>query len=383
MLANRLVIVFSASLFAWQNMNAIEFDSVTKTFPGGSVAVNNLSFEVGEGETVALVGPSGSGKTTTLRLLAGLDRPTDGSIRLGGRNVTSLPPAERNIALLFQSDALYPHMSVRNNLSFGLKSRRSFFERIPGFRVVKSHGFSGGIENRVRDVAKRLSIGKLLDRKPHQLSGGERQRVALGRAIVRNPAAFLLDEPLSKLDARLADELRIELRQVFRELGKPVLYVTHDQQEAMTLAQRIVVVDQGRIVQIGKPLEIYQRPANLFVANFMGSVPLNVSSSRLFPGASSNAQSVGFRAEHLEIEIENGHQPLGDEAVGFRAAVREVIWLGDHQLVHLDVRDWEKSWVARGDASVDFSLDQPVFVSVKKERLMWFDASERRIEVAY
>ncbi|QEG20316.1 ABC transporter ATP-binding protein [Mariniblastus fucicola] len=361
-------------------MKAIEFDSVTKTFPDGTVAVDKLSLGVENGETMALIGPSGCGKTTTLRLLAGLEDPTAGSIWLGESDVTRVAPANRNVAMMFQSDALYSHMSVRGNLSFGLKNRRRFWSRAFRSGSVDANSSPERIVEGIGSVAKRLGIEPLLDRKPHQLSGGERQRVALGRAMIRDPAAFLLDEPLSRLDARLAGELRIELRQVFRDLGKPVLYVTHDQREAMALADRLAVMDRGKVLQVGEPLEVYQRPVNLFVANFVGSVPVNVLPKALLASmlAPAGAEIFGFRAEHVGV---SGKQEGAGGALSFRARVREVERLGDHALVYMDADELEGArLVARCDAETEFRPGDPIKASVDEERLMWFDASQQRIK---
>jgi len=238
----------------------VVLEHVTKIHPSRIIAVEDLSLEVADGELVVLVGPSGSGKTTTLRLIAGLDIASAGTIRIGSRVVNTLPPKDRDVAMVFQQPALYPHLTVFQNLAFALRLR----------------GISRStIETRVRRAAGILGIDSLLDRRPNQLSGGERQRVALGHAIVREPACFLLDEPFSSLDARLRREMRGELRRLHQKLGATILHVTHDQEEAMMLGNRIVVLQNGRIQQAGEPLEIYHRPANRFVAGFFGSPPMN------------------------------------------------------------------------------------------------------------
>ena len=376
---------FSFSLIGCA-MKAIEFDSVTKKFPNGSVAVDQLTLGIEQGETMVLIGPSGCGKTTMLRLLAGLEQPTAGSIWLDQRDVTRVAPADRNVAMMFQSDALYPHMSVRGNLSFGKKLKRGFWNRVFGSVADDANRSSDRVEDSVKSVARRLGIEKLLDRKPHELSGGERQRVALGRAMVREPAVFLLDEPLSRLDARLADELRTELSQIFCDLGIPVLYVTHDQREAMALADRMAVMDQGRILQVGKPLEIYQRPANLFVANFVGSVPVNVlplatdAIAKSQKWAVAGTETIGFRAEHLQVTTEQAKD--SSDSLGLRVTVRSVERLGDHTLVYLDADDAEASLVARCDGVPAIRTGDRIEASVKKECLMWFDSTGTRIETS-
>jgi multiple sugar transport system ATP-binding protein len=237
----------------------VRFENVTKQF-GDTIAVNNLSLEIPDREFLVLVGPSGCGKSTALRLLSGLEELTEGNIYIGERLVNNIPPKDRNIAMVFQSYALYPHMSVYDNMAFGLSLRK----------VPKAD-----IDRRVKEAAHILGIEDLLKRKPRQLSGGQRQRVALGRAIVREPAAFLLDEPLSNLDAKLRVQTRAELSKLHQRLGTTFIYVTHDQIEAMTMASRIAVLDRGVLQQVGTPQELYDRPGNIFVAGFIGSPAMN------------------------------------------------------------------------------------------------------------
>ncbi len=246
--------------------NSIVLESVRKEFQGGVVAVRDISLEVDHGEFIVLVGPSGCGKTTTLRMVAGLEEVTGGEVRINGRDVTRLPPRKRDIAMVFQNYALYAHMNVRGNIGFGLKMAG----------VPKNE-----IRDRVEAAARMLEIVSLLDRKPRQLSGGERQRVAMGRAIVREPAAFLMDEPLSNLDAKLRVEMREEIVNLQRRLGTPTLYVTHDQVEAMTMGDRVAILCLGELQQLGPPEEVYENPANLFVATFIGSPAMNVLTARL------------------------------------------------------------------------------------------------------
>ena len=242
-------------------MASITLDRLGKTYVGGTQAVAGVSLDIADGEFVVLVGPSGCGKSTLLRMIAGLETVTDGTVRIGARVVNDLEPAERDIAMVFQTYALYPHMSVRQNLEYGLKNR--------GFPRQD-------IARRVAEAAAILEIEPYLERRPRQLSGGQRQRVAMGRAIVRNPAAFLFDEPLSNLDAKLRVQMRVEIRKLQKRLGTTSIYVTHDQLEAMTLADRLVVMNGGRIEQIGTPIEVYERPQTLFVAGFIGSPPMNL-----------------------------------------------------------------------------------------------------------
>ena len=247
-------------------MAQITLESISKTFPGKVQAVKDLSLTICDGQFVVLVGPSGCGKTTTLRLIAGLEELTSGTIRIGEKIVNKLHPKDRDIAMVFQDYALYPHMTVFKNMAFGLKMRK----------VPKKE-----INERVHQTAKMLGITDLLDRKPHALSGGQQQRVAVGRAIVRNPQCFLLDEPLSNLDAKLRMQMRSELKSLHMRLKTTTIYVTHDQEEAMTLGDQVVVMANGEVQQIGKPLEIYQRPINRFVAGFVGMPPMNFIDGRI------------------------------------------------------------------------------------------------------
>ncbi len=254
--------------------------SLVKAFPGGVRAVDGVDLHIADGEFVVLVGPSGCGKSTTLRMVAGLEDPTGGTIQIGGRRVNDVAPRDRNIAMVFQNYALYPHLSVASNMSFGLERRR----RYPSvLKAIVSGDYrraraaeSSQIRERVRSAAAMLGIEPLLRRKPRELSGGQRQRVAVGRAIVRDPAVFLFDEPLSNLDAKLRGEMRTELRILHRSLKATMIYVTHDQEEAMSLADRIVVMKDGRIQQVGTPAEVYGSPANRFVASFIGTPTINV-----------------------------------------------------------------------------------------------------------
>jgi multiple sugar transport system ATP-binding protein len=247
-------------------MTEIRLDKVTKVFPPDVKAVEEVSLDIRDGEFMILLGPSGCGKSTTLRMIAGLESITSGDLYIGGVRANDVDPRDRNLAFVFQNYALYPHMSVRDNLSFGLRLRR----RAPA-----------EIEARVKDVAGMLGIGPLLDRKPGALSGGQRQRVALGRALVREPVAFLLDEPLSNLDAKLRAGMRTELIKLHRQLGRTIVHVTHDQVEAMTMGERICIMKDGRVVQAGPPLDVYRNPADTFVAGFLASPPMNLLPARV------------------------------------------------------------------------------------------------------
>jgi len=251
-------------------MTTLEIKSAVKRYPNGALAVKGVDVTVEEGELVVFVGPSGCGKSTLLRMVAGLESVTEGEVVLDGRLVNDIEPAHRNIAMVFQNYALYPHMTVYKNLAYGLKNRGT-----P----------NAEIDAKVREAAKLLQIGDYLERKPSQLSGGQRQRVAMGRAIVRDPAIFLFDEPLSNLDAKLRNQMRLEIKRLQRRLGTAAIYVTHDQVEAMTLADRIVVLNNGEIEQIGTPAEVYGTPASTFVASFIGAPPMNLLEAQTGDGA--------------------------------------------------------------------------------------------------
>jgi len=271
-------------------MASITFKNVVKRYgkgKGATQVINTITAEIRDGEFVVIVGPSGCGKSTLLRMLAGLEEVTEGEISIGGRIVNDLEPSERDIAMVFQNYALYPHMSVFENMAYGLK-----IAKVP----------ADEIKARVDKAAKILEIGTFLQRKPRELSGGQRQRVAMGRAIVRHPQVFLFDEPLSNLDAKLRAQTRIEIQKLHRELGITSLFVTHDQVEAMTLAERMIVINLGAMEQFGTPEEVYNRPASTFVASFIGSPPMNLLKNA--PDALAGIIT-GVRPEHLEI-TENG-----------------------------------------------------------------------------
>jgi multiple sugar transport system ATP-binding protein len=273
-----------------------------KRYPNGFHAVRDLSLDIADGEFVVLVGPSGCGKSTTLRMVAGLEEATGGEIFIGDRLVTDVQPGDRDIAMVFQNYALYPHMSVYQNMAFGLKMRRTPRKEI---------------DRRVREAAEILSIESLLERRPRELSGGQRQRVALGRAIVREPKVFLFDEPLSNLDAKLRVQMRAEIARLHQRLATTVLYVTHDQVEAMTLGQRIVLLDHGVIQQVDTPMEIYRRPANRFVASFIGSPPMNFIAGEVRHGMFRFAESDnGDEDAALDPERSRVNLAYGEVGVG-------------------------------------------------------------------
>ncbi|MCS2610383.1 sn-glycerol-3-phosphate import ATP-binding protein UgpC [Halomonas dongshanensis] len=276
-------------------MASITLEGLKKTYAGNVQAVKGIDLAIEDGEFVVLVGPSGCGKSTLLRMVAGLETISEGTLKIGERVVNGLEPADRDIAMVFQNYALYPHMTVYNNLAYGLKNR--------GFKKPE-------IEARVRNAAKMLEIEEFLIRKPRQLSGGQRQRVAMGRALVREPAAFLFDEPLSNLDAKLRVQMRVEIRKLQRRLKTTSLYVTHDQLEAMTLGDRLVVLNAGQIEQVGTPMEIYARPASMFVASFIGSPSMNMvplaylktqGQSTLLDDLPPDTDTVGIRPDDLRL----------------------------------------------------------------------------------
>ena len=265
-------------------MSQVRLVNLRKVFGEETVAVHNLELEIVENEFITLLGPSGCGKTTTLRMVAGLESPTEGDIYFGDQLVNDVPPAKRNIAMVFQSYALYPHMTVRGNLEYPLKKRK-----VP--RVER--------QDRVANAANVLQITELLERKPRQLSGGQQQRVALGRAIIRDPEVYLLDEPLSNLDAKLRGYMRAELIQLHRRVGKTMIYVTHDQLEAMTMSDRIAILNEGRLQQLASPDEVYNKPVNQFVAAFIGSPSMNFIEGEVM----SEGSTLKFKSPHVTIEL--------------------------------------------------------------------------------
>jgi multiple sugar transport system ATP-binding protein len=334
-------------------MAPITYEEVSKTFDG-TPAVQDFSLEIADGEFVVLVGPSGCGKSTALRMLAGLEWVTSGRILIGDRVVNNVAPQSRDVAMVFQSYALYPHMKVYDNLAFGLRN----------MKVPRKE-----IGERVRRAAEILQLTPLLKRKPKQLSGGQRQRVALGRAIVREPVAFLMDEPLSNLDAQLRVETRAEILKLQRRLGTTTIYVTHDQVEAMTMGDRIAVMRDGYLQQVGPAPELYERPANVFVAGFIGSPSMNLVPGPVI-GAGGDGVVAGFRPEHVLL---GNSRP---DAVHFDATVDVVEYLGNEKLVHLTRNG--TSLVALLPVDESFSEGETVDLSVPTEKLYRFDAKDER-----
>jgi len=334
-------------------MAGITFDDVTKTYGDGYPAVSHLDLDVGDGEFMVLVGPSGCGKTTALRMVAGLEEITGGEIRIGDRVVNNLPPRDRDVAMVFQNYALYPHMTVAENIGFALRMRK----------VPKAEA-----RRRIEEAAQIIGLVEHLDRKPRQLSGGQRQRVAMGRAIVREPQVFLMDEPLSNLDAKLRVQTRSEILKLQRRLRTTTVYVTHDQVEAMTMGDRIAVMNRGVLQQAGTPEELYVRPANVFVASFIGSPAMNLvrdGDQGMFEGLERTDAIVGFRPEHVRL---NGD---ADGSARFTARVDVVEFLGDEQLAYLRAGDVEL--VAKLPVEPRLAVDQELRCSVASRDLYLFD----------
>jgi sn-glycerol 3-phosphate transport system ATP-binding protein len=329
-------------------MAAITLHNIIKRYGNGPKAnqvIHGVNAEIKDGEFVVIVGPSGCGKSTLLRMVAGLEEISEGSISIGGRVVNDLEPSERDIAMVFQNYALYPHMSVFTNMAYGLK-----IAKVP----------EAEIKQRVDKAAAMLELGPYLDRKPRELSGGQRQRVAMGRAIVRKPQVFLFDEPLSNLDAKLRASTRLQIQKLHRELGITSLFVTHDQVEAMTLAQRMMVLSGGHVEQFGTPDEVYHRPASTFVASFIGSPPMNLLKNA--PGSQAG-HILGIRPEHLDVGSE-----------GWQVTVESIEMLGAERLLYCKVND-EYLIVRTGEGTAAPSIGQSLHVLPRADRIHQFDAA--------
>jgi multiple sugar transport system ATP-binding protein len=354
-------------------MATVTFDHLYKRYGDEVIAVNDLNLEVADGEFLVLVGPSGCGKTTALRCIAGLEEVSDGRLLIGDRVVNNVAPKDRDIAMVFQSYALYPHMTVFDNLAFGLKLRKTPKDQI---------------KQRVDQAAKILGLEKLLDRKPKALSGGQRQRVALGRAIVREPSVFLMDEPLSNLDAKLRVQTRAEIARLHQRLGTTTVYVTHDQVEAMTMGDRIAVMRDGLLQQVGSPQDLYDNPSNVFVAGFIGSPAMNFATTRSGEGEElflGNARLdlrgrhaeiarerqkganllIGFRPEHMEIADGQG------DAVRIPARIDVVEYLGNEELIHAQAEGTEIVALLPSDKKV--RVGDKVDLAVPLDKLHIFD----------
>lgn len=362
----------------------IAVDSLRKEYSVGTgteVAVDGISFEVSEGEFFTLVGPSGCGKTTTLRCIAGLETPTDGHILFNGSDITDVPPHKRNLAMMFQRIALYPHMTIRENIGYPLKVRR-----------VPEEEASGQIE----EAAEMMQIADMLDKHPGELSGGQQQRAALARTVVQDPDGFLMDEPLSDLDAKLKRETRKEIQRIHRELEKPTIYVTHDQEEAMTMSDRIAVLNDGKIAQIGSPRELYTEPNNLFVARFIGSPPMNIIDGHLVQTGDqtatvrANGRDFEFAPEYLgqtseEQEVKIGFRPdtvSYEEHRGslqINAKVQLIETVGGENSVTLEWEGKELEAILPSDAPV--SEGETVDVYIGLENLVVFDSASGELVI--
>ncbi|MGQ2920386.1 MULTISPECIES: sn-glycerol-3-phosphate import ATP-binding protein UgpC [Rhizobium] len=353
-------------------MAKIALKDVRKVYGGNVEAIKGVSMEIADGEMIVLVGPSGCGKSTLLRMIAGLEGISGGQIIIGDRVVNDLEPSDRDIAMVFQNYALYPHMTVRQNLAYGLKNRNTPKDEI---------------ERRITEAAKALEIEQFLERKPRQLSGGQRQRVAMGRAIVRKPAAFLFDEPLSNLDAKLRVQMRVEIRRLQRSLATTSVYVTHDQMEAMTLADRLVVLNAGRIEQMGTPIELYEKPATTFVATFIGSPSMNLltygaASANASSGWSvngtgalpQNAATLGIRPEDITLA---DAEPM-DAAFTGNVQVDAVELVGAESYVHGSFADGT-TIVFRVHGRSQLRIGETLRIAAQAKDFHLFDASGKRI----
>ena len=330
-------------------MAEVVFENITKTF-GADVALNDLTMTVPDGAFVVLLGPTGAGKTTMLRLVSGLETPDRGRLSIGGRDMAGLTPAQRNVAMVFQQYSLYPHLTVRQNLEFPLKS--------PLLKTPRDE-----IDRKVGQVAEVLQISHKLDNKATALSGGEMQRVSIGRALVRNPAVYLMDEPLSSLDAKLRADLRVELKSIQADSGATLLYVTHDQIEAMTMATHVGVLDKGRLVQFGSPREIYENPVSVYAASRLGQPRINLLPADAFAGAPAGAASIGLRPEQIV-------QGEGEDSF-----VERVEHLGDQTRLHLTYRGHDIVTVT--DAHT--TLKSGDIVRIRPDNPFYFDASGARL----
>ncbi|MCR9125417.1 MAG: ABC transporter ATP-binding protein [Rhodobacteraceae bacterium] len=330
-------------------MAEVELRNLTRRY-GATVALNDVSMVIPDGAFVVLLGPTGAGKTTTLRLIAGLDRPDGGDIRVAGRSVLGDTPAQRDVAMVFQQYSLYPHLTVRDNLAFPLKS--------PILRTPPDE-----IRRKVDEVAQVLQIAHKLDNKATALSGGEMQRVSIGRALVRRPNIYLMDEPLSSLDAKLRSDLRVELKRIQAGLGATLLYVTHDQIEAMTMATHVGVLDAGRLVQFGTPREIYEDPVSVYVAQRLGLPRINVLPADLFAGAPSRAATIGLRPEHIV------------QGEGATSTVTRIERLGDQTRLHLSLRGHPVVTVADAHTPLKPGDELPI----RPENPLFFDSAGARV----
>ena len=354
-------------------MATLTLNSIEKVYQGGVQAIHGVDLKINDGEMLVLVGPSGCGKSTLLRMIAGLEKITAGSLLIDDAHMNDVEPGDRDIAMVFQNYALYPHMTVFNNMAYGLKNRN-----VP----------KGDIKKKVEEAAKILELSHLFDRKPKQLSGGQRQRVAMGRAIVRHPKVFLFDEPLSNLDAKLRVQMRLEIKKLQRAMNTTSVYVTHDQVEAMTLADRLVVLNGGRIEQVGTPLEVYNKPASVFVATFIGSPSMNILPAHL----NGNILNLGngnrittekqydFNDE-VVLGIRPEHWQLATPDKGIEVEVTMIEALGADQLLYCHLRGTESQLVVRLEGQQAVTEGEKLYIRVEAEHIHLFDQhSKQRIE---
>jgi multiple sugar transport system ATP-binding protein len=341
-------------------MAELVISNVSKSFED-THAVNDLNIDIASGELVVLLGPSGAGKTTTLRLVAGLEKPDTGRIHIGGRDVTQFAPAMRDVTFVFQQYSLYPHLNVYDNLAFPLRS--------PLRKIKESE-----IKTRVEEVARMLRMEDKLKNPATKLSGGQMQRVAIGRALVRNPAVYLMDEPLSSLDAKLRNDLRLEIKRIQNDTGATMLYVTHDQVEALTLASRIGVLDHGNLVQLGTPSEVYQDPNSIVVASRLGSTRINLLPRELLGSLKlpDEVTTVGIRAEEMQL-LTNADQ----RNLSVQARVNRVERLSDQYLVHLELLNTDQSVIVSASPGMLAASGDVVSIQIKQS--LWFDSQGQRV----
>ena len=342
----------------------VELLNVTKYYSERK-AVDDVSLLIGDDDFFVILGPSGSGKTTLLRIIAGLVEPDAGVIKINGKEMNGVPPFERNVAMVFQNYALYPHMSVYDNIALNMKIRKMKKEEI---------------DKRVKEVASKLHIEDLLTRKPAQLSGGQAQRVALARAMVRNPSVYLLDEPLSNLDAKLRTEMRAEIKSFLGSVGVPVIYVTHDQSEAMTLGTRVAVMNAGKVIQVGRPLELYEKPQNIFVAGFVGNPPMNILPLSAVNGLAAplghqrNEVAIGVRPMDLNIDGK------GDVMISARITLMEI--LGDEVIIHAAMDSLSLVIKKELKTAAGLRVGDVIAIGLEENKVHWFRLSDgSRIEV--
>ena len=355
-------------------MATLTLNSIEKVYQGGVKAIHGVDLSIHDGEMLVLVGPSGCGKSTLLRMIAGLEKITEGSLLIDGVRMNAVEPGDRDIAMVFQNYALYPHMTVFNNMAYGLKNRN-----VPKSEIIR----------KVEETAEILELSHLLDRKPKQLSGGQRQRVAMGRAIVRHPKVFLFDEPLSNLDAKLRVQMRLEIKKLQRAMNTTSVYVTHDQVEAMTLADRLVVLSGGKIEQVGTPLQVYNKPASVFVATFIGSPSMNLLPARLNGDTldldNGNQIQAGRQydfSDRVVLGIRPEHWKLSTSGDGIEAEVSMIEALGADQLLYCQLSGSDKSRVVvRLEGQQAVAQGEKLYISVEADHIHLFDPhSKQRLE---